>query len=358
MTDHSLRFRDSRHSNEIRLKVPLSGSMRVADWDGAAFGFSLADEVGVTYFAAESDKQKRKWIKNIRLILSALRKKNFKVASDGNNVQKSFVLCLKRLKNVDFAGVIRKGHLVDTAREFLQMDGVVPITRPEGKRSEIVSGLLTPREIELLGDLPAEDDDHKQHTEKEKEEEAVDGDEHGKGKEEHGKGKEELGQAVEQHHTKHDDDDESGLREKLHHVSFCFLFFFFLMALFFQGKEAVHHTVVAVGEHIHEAAHQAKVEADHLASKAKRFLKVFSHTSVEKRLDRLQGHLVEYPISYKPRISADIYAVNLFVCCFFFKKNFFFSGCSCRYFHIKKVLQEFSFGLESFRHSRQCQSVF
>lgn len=70
----------------------------------------------------------------------------------------------------------------------------------------------------------------------------------------------------------------------------------------------VHHTVKEMGVQIHEAAHQAKQEADHLAKKAKRFFKVFTHTRVEPRLERVQGHLVPYPIDYKPRIPADIYA--------------------------------------------------
>ncbi len=219
-----MRFRDSRHSTETRFKIHLVSSMHVAEWNGAAFGFSLTDDVGVTYFSAESDRQKHKWMKSIRLVLSNLRKKTLRTGvGQGKRKKKPLFSWLSKTKK-DVAGVVRHGHLLDTAREFLQMDGVVPIIVAEdGKRSELVSGLLNPREIELEGEAPTEED-QKEENGKEKGKEEASGEKNEKTDgniktDGNNNNNNNSNNNNNNNNNNNSDDDSEGLREKLHHVN-------------------------------------------------------------------------------------------------------------------------------------------
>jgi hypothetical protein len=87
-----------------------------------------------------------------------------------------------------------------------------------------------------------------------------------------------------------------------------------------DGEAPKTHTLDKIGEKIHAKAHDAKVDvksgihkigevSKHLADKADRFFKVFTHTRVERRFNHIQGYLLPYPVNYRPRIPADVYSV-------------------------------------------------
>ncbi len=270
-----IRMKESKSDALIRREVKLTPSMHVKEWSGAPFGFSVTDDEAARCFAAESDAERHRWMTALRKSLSGVRRRMMRMGGPAPGA---------------LAGVFRDGHLLDTAREFLIMDGVVPTEHKEHTslllKHDTVSpedNLASPRVIALEGPTPEESDKSETGRPVDVEGEYRD-EEEGEDSQVPAEGHDNNRPPRRARGRKRDE-----VKEALD-----------------KTTDAVHHAVVTVGEGLEHAGHAMRDEASHLKEKAKRFFKAFTHTRVEKRLTRLQGHLVPYPIDYVPRIATDL----------------------------------------------------
>ncbi len=283
-----LSLREGMGSLELRGQVAVTATMHVAEYEGAPFGFALVDDEGVTRFSAESDGEKHRWIEALRRVLSVARRQAMRRGGAGRGTVQ---------------GVCKDGRLLDTARSFLTMDGVIP---SEGRvRSQRIdsNSLGSPRVISLDEGTPREsteidarvavdvESSYEEYTDDEGE--ASLSELGAAGAATGNNNNAEGGKAVAS--GRHSGRVRGRRRRKV-------------KGALDKTTEAMHHAVVQVGEGLEDAGHAVKGEAERLADRAKRFFKVFTHTRVEKRLQRVQGHLVPYPVGYVPRIPADLYA--------------------------------------------------
>ena len=282
-----LALREGVGSAEAREQLSMSATMHVGAFEGAPFGFALIDDDGIMCFAVESDGEKHRWTEALRRVLSVARRRAMQRGgrAPGGTVQ----------------GVCRDGRLLETARSVLAQEGVLPAeSGPRRSQRDASASLGSPRVIHLEGGTTPRDysmDTEQPAVDVESEYESDSGAEEG----------EEDNISNDNNNNNNNTTDASapgsrqsararGRRRRK------------VKGALDKTTEAMHHAVVQVGEGLEDAGHAVKDEAERLADRAKRFFRVFTHTRVEKRLRRVQGHLVPYPLTYVPRIPADIYA--------------------------------------------------
>lgn len=295
----------SEASQLPRGSLELKPEMRVVEWSGHPLGFMLASPEARHHFSCESDALRYYWIEALRNKLSGLKKSMFRHHAVG-------------LGNA--TGLHKDGHLLDTARDFLTMDketarrtaaerGEAPEDAPpageeplEALKPVVVPKPLSPkplrsplalkeselRVIEAPETLPEGSDASEAATPRgqprtprsprvapaavaEAPEKAID-----------------VGSETD---TSSDDMLEDELAARIH-------------ATGLHLQYAAHKAHVVIGEH----AEKTKQKTKAMARKAKAFFKAVTHTEVGPRLAAVQGYLVGYPIDYRPRIPADMYA--------------------------------------------------
>jgi phosphatidylserine/phosphatidylglycerophosphate/cardiolipin synthase-like enzyme len=288
-----LSLREGMGSAQLSDEIAVTATMHVAEYDGAPFGFSLVDDDGVTHFSAESDGEKHRWIEALRRVLSVARRRVMQRGGVGRGTVQ---------------GICKDGKLLDTARSFLAMDGVVHgDARVRSQRIDSnAHSLGSPRVISLEEGTPRESSGNEARAavdvESSYEDEYSDEEQGEMSEASHGGGNNNNVEGGNVTFARQSNGARSRRRRKVKEAVDK------TKGALDKTTEAMHHAVVQVGEGFEDAGHAVKSEAERLADRAKRFFKIFTHTGVERRLRRVQGHLVPYPVGYVPRIPADLYA--------------------------------------------------